>query len=306
MALAIKASNLTKKFGDFTAVNGISFEVEEGKIVGFVGANGAGKTTTIKMLCGLSRPTSGEALVAGIDVTRHPELVRQSIGYMSQRFSLYSDLTVKENIEFYGGIYGLSNSILKERFDWVVEVADLKGRENILTKDLPLGWRQRLALGCAVLHQPKVVFLDEPTSGVDPVIRDKFWGLIGELSRGGATMIVTTHHLEEAEFCERVLMMHGGNIVVYGSPENIRREFADLPLFEIETNNPVQVFNLLEAEPWVTEASILGGSVHVFAQADDPVGSIEKFLNEHKQKGFSITKAAPTLEDIFVNANRGS
>ena len=306
MALAIKATGLTKKFGGFTAVNGISFEVEEGKIVGFIGANGAGKTTTIKMLCGLSSPTSGQALVAGIDVTHHPELVRQNIGYMSQKFSLYSDLTVKENIEFYGGIYGLTNNRLHDRFQWVLEVADLQGKENILTKDLPLGWRQRLALGCAVLHEPKVVFLDEPTSGVDPVIRDKFWSLIGTLSRAGATIIVTTHHLEEAEFCESVLMMHAGNIVVHGSPENIRREFADLPLFEIETRKPTEIFGLLEAEPWITEAAILGGNVHVFAQTDEPVAAIEKFLAEHNVSDFSIKKAAPTLEDIFVNANRGS
>lgn len=304
MSLAIKAVNLTKKFKSFTAVNSISFEVEEGKIVGFIGANGAGKTTTIKMLCGLMRPTSGEAFVAGFDVAHHPEQVRQSIGYMSQRFSLYGDLTVKENIEFYGGVYGLGNSRLKERMEWVVGVADLAGKEDLLTSDLPLGWRQRLALGCAVLHQPKVVFLDEPTSGVDPVIRDKFWRLIGKLAQEGATIIVTTHHLEEAEFCESILMMHAGNIVVNGSPEGIRREYADLPLFEIETQNPFKVFNLLEPEPWVTEAAILGGNVHVFAKTDDPVSAIKDILRKNKIDEFTIQKAAPTLEDIFVNANR--
>lgn len=304
MSLAIKAVDLTKKFGSFVAVNSISFEVEEGKIVGFIGANGAGKTTTMKMLCGLTRPTSGEAFVAGFDVAHHPEKVRQSIGYMSQRFSLYGDLTVQENIEFYGGVYGLSNSRLKERMEWVVAVADLAGKEDLLTSDLPLGWRQRLALGCAVLHQPKVVFLDEPTSGVDPVIRDKFWRLIGKLAQEGATIIVTTHHLEEAEFCESILMMHDGNIVVNGSPEGIRREYADLPLFEIETKNPFKVFNLLEPEPWVTEAAILGGNVHVFAKTDDPVSAIKDILRKNKIDEFTIQKAAPTLEDIFVNANR--
>jgi ABC-2 type transport system ATP-binding protein len=304
MSLAIKAVNLTKKFGGFTAVNSISFEVEEGKIIGFIGANGAGKTTTIKMLCGLTEPTSGEALVAGFDVAHHPEQVRQSIGYMSQRFSLYSDLTVKENIEFYGGVYGLDRNKLKERMGWVVEVADLAGKENLLTSDLPLGWRQRLALGCAVLHQPKVVFLDEPTSGVDPVIRDKFWELIGKLAQEGATIIVTTHHLEEAEFCESILMMHAGNIVVNGSPEGIRKQFANLPLFEIETKDPFRVFNLLEPEPWITEAAILGGNVHVFAKTDDPVSTLNEFLKKNKIEKFAINKAAPTLEDIFVNANR--
>ncbi len=306
MSPAIKAVDLTKKFGSFVAVNSISFEVEEGKIVGFIGANGAGKTTTMKMLCGLTRPTSGEAFVAGFDVAHHPEKVRQSIGYMSQRFSLYGDLTVQENIEFYGGVYGLSNSRLKERMEWVVAVADLAGKEDLLTSDLPLGWRQRLALGCAVLHQPKVVFLDEPTSGVDPVIRDKFWRLIGKLAQEGATIIVTTHHLEEAEFCESILMMHAGNIVVHGSPEGIRREFADLPLFEIETKDPIHVFNLLEPESWITEAAILGGNVHVFAMTDDPVSTLKEFLRKNSVETFSIKKAAPTLEDIFVNANRGN
>jgi len=304
MALAIKAANLTKEFGSFTAVDSISFEVEEGKIVGFIGANGAGKTTTIKMLCGLTEPTSGEAMVAGFDVAHHPEQVRQSIGYMSQRFSLYSDLTVRENIEFYGGVYGLENIKLKERLEWVIGVADLKGKENILTKDLPLGWRQRLALGCAVLHQPKVVFLDEPTSGVDPVIRDKFWELISRLSQEGATIIVTTHHLEEAEFCEAIIMMHLGKIVVQGSPEGIRRQFSDLPLFEIETPKPIAVFNLIERESWISEAAVFGGSVHVYAETDDPVSSIEDLLKRNRIGQYSITKAAPTLEDIFINANR--
>ena len=304
MVQAIRAMNLTKRFGDFIAVDSISFEVEEGKIVGFIGANGAGKTTTIKMLCGLTKPTSGEAMVAGFDVANHPEQVRQSIGYMSQKFSLYHDLTVKENIEFYGGVYGLGNSELKQRMDWVVEVADLAGRENILTADLPLGWRQRLALGCAVLHRPKIVFLDEPTSGVDPVIRDKFWQLIAQLSQEGITIIVTTHHLEEAEFCGSVIMMHLGKIVVQGSPEGIRRQFSDLPLFEVESPHPIEIFNLLEPQPWISEAAIFGGNVHVYAETRDPVESIEQVLKKNGIEKFSISKAAPTLEDIFVNANK--
>ena len=304
MALAIKAVNLTKKFGTFTAVNSVSFEIEEGRVIGFIGANGAGKSTTIKMLCGLTKPTSGEALVAGFDVANHPEQVRQNIGYMSQRFSLYGDLTVKENIEFYGGVYGLGNSELRQRFEWVVEAADLRGRENLLTRDLPLGWRQRLALGCAVLHHPKIVFLDEPTSGVDPVVRDKFWNLIGRLSQEGATIVVTTHHLEEAEFCESIIMMHLGRIVVSGSPEGIRKQFADLPLFEIETSKPVEVFNLLESEPWISDAAIFGGNVHVYAETGDPASVIEQVLNKNGIAKYTITKAAPTLEDIFINVTR--
>lgn len=306
MSLAIKVNNLTKKFGSFTAVDSISFEIEEGKIVGFIGANGAGKTTTIKMLCGLTQPTTGEAVVAGFDVMHNPEKVRENIGYMSQRFSLYPDLTVKENIEFYGGVYGLTNSELKNRMDWVVEVADLAGKENMLTQDLPLGWRQRLALGCAVLHQPKVIFLDEPTSGVDPVIRDKFWQLINRLSGEGATIIVTTHHLEEAEFCESIIMMHIGKIVVSGRPEEIRKKYSDLPLFEVETSEALKVFDLLETQPWVTETAILGGNVHVYAQTPDPPAAIEGILRKNEIRKFTIKKAAPTLEDIFINANRGT
>jgi ABC-2 type transport system ATP-binding protein len=188
--------------------------------------------------------------------------------------------------------------------EWVIEAADLKGREDILTKDLPLGWRQRLALGCAVLHQPKVVFLDEPTSGVDPVIRDKFWSLIRGLSQEGATIIVTTHHLEEAEFCEGIIMMHLGKIVVQGSPEGIRRQYSDLPLFEIETSRPIEVFNLIEGESWISEAAVFGGSVHVYAETGDPISSIEQLLKRNGIEKYSISKAAPTLEDIFINANK--
>ncbi|MCL4538739.1 MAG: ABC transporter ATP-binding protein [Bacteroidetes bacterium] len=304
MALAIDAKGLTKKFGDFTAVDSISFEIEEGKIVGFIGANGAGKSTTIKMLCGLMKPTAGQVQVAGFDVARHPGKVRENIGYMSQKFSLYSDLTVRENIEFYGGVYGLSNNELRNRFSWVVEVADLKGRENLLTSDLPLGWRQRLALGCAVLHRPRIVFLDEPTSGVDPVVRDKFWQLISQLSGEGATIVVTTHHLEEAEFCENIIMMHLGRIVVNGSPEGIRRHFSDLPLFEIETAEPLKVFNIMEQEPWITDAAIYGNNVHVYAETDSPETALRKTLTDKGVAGFHVVRAEPTLEDIFVKETR--
>ncbi|MGO9480308.1 MAG: AAA family ATPase, partial [Candidatus Kryptoniota bacterium] len=202
-----------------------------------------------------------------------------------------------------GGVYGLGKNELKERMNWVVQAADLVGREDILTSDLPSGWRQRLALGCAVLHRPKVVFLDEPTSGVDPVIRDKFWQLIGQLSHEGVTIIVTTHRLEEAEFCESIIMMHLGKIVVKGSPEGIRKQFSGLPLFEIETPNPVEVFNLLESESWISEAAVFGGSVHVYAETSDPVASIEQLMSKNHVK-YTITKASPTLEDIFINANK--
>ncbi len=186
----------------------------------------------------------------------------------------------------------------------MVEVADLKGREHLLTSDLPLGWRQRLALGCAVLHRPRIVFLDEPTSGVDPVVRDKFWQLIGQLSGEGATIIVTTHHLEEAEFCENIIMMHLGRIVVNGSPEGIRRQFSDLPLFEIETAEPLNVFNIVEQEPWITDAAIYGNNVHVYAEIENPTSALEATLKKSGIVDFSIVKADPTLEDIFVKETR--
>ncbi|MGC9092337.1 MAG: ATP-binding cassette domain-containing protein [Bacteroidota bacterium] len=304
MSVAVKAENLTKKFGDFTAVASISFEIDEGTIVGFIGANGAGKSTTIKMLCGLMKPTSGEAFVAGFDVVREPEQVRQNIGYMSQKFSLYGDLTVRENIEFYGGIYGLSNSQLRERYEWVLDAADLRGKEAFLTRDLPIGWRQRLALGCAVLHKPKIIFLDEPTSGVDPILRIQFWQLIANLVHEGSTAIVTTHYLDEAEFCENIMLMHLGKILIQGAPAKIRAQFENLPLFEIRCQNAVEILQALEHEPWVNELSVLGGSVHLYTEDGITTMDLENFLRDKDLSFLSIERTLPTLEDIFVKVTQ--
>jgi ABC-2 type transport system ATP-binding protein len=220
--LAIDVKALTRKFGAFTAVDHISFEVQAGEIFGFLGANGAGKSTTIRMLCGLLRPTSGTALVGGVDVATDPEGVKRRIGYMSQRFSLYEALTVDQNIRFFGGVYGLNRAALEERRAFVLDMAGLRGRENTLTRDLAGGWRQRLALGCAILHQPSIVFLDEPTSGVDPVSRRRFWSLITDLSAHGATALVTTHYLEEAEHCNRVAIIHAGKLAALGTPASLK------------------------------------------------------------------------------------
>ncbi|MDE3059305.1 MAG: ABC transporter ATP-binding protein, partial [Bacteroidota bacterium] len=203
----IEVDRLTKKFGKFTAVDHVSFEVKRGEIFGFLGANGAGKSTTIRMLCGLLASSEGTARVGGYDINKEPERVKENIGYMSQKFSLYEDLTVEENINFYGRVYGLSNHLLKERKEWALEIANLRGREKSITGTLPGGWKQRLALGCAVLHHPKTVFLDEPTSGVDPVMRRKFWELINDLSAEGVTVLVTTHFLEEAEYCNDIILI---------------------------------------------------------------------------------------------------
>jgi ABC-2 type transport system ATP-binding protein len=228
---AILVSHLTRRFGSFVAVNDLSFTVEPGEIFGFLGANGAGKSTTIRMLCGLLASTSGTATVSGIDVGRDPEGVKHRIGYMSQKFSLYEALTVGQNIRFFGGIYGLSGARFAERRRFVLEMADLAGRESSVTRDLPTGWRQRLALGCAVLHEPRLVFLDEPTAGVDPLSRRRFWHLIDTMARGGVTVLVTTHYLDEAEHCDRIAIIHAGRLAALGTPAELKREaFADRPV----------------------------------------------------------------------------
>jgi len=222
---SVKVQHLTKKFGNFTAVDNISLEVKGGEIFGFLGANGAGKTTTIRMLCGLLRPTSGEAWVNGYSINENSEEIKKNIGYMSQKFSLYNDLTVEENITFYGGIYGLNSSSLKQRREWILEKLNLNDQRRTLTREIPLGWKQRLALGCAILHQPPIIFLDEPTSGVDPISRREFWELINELAQQGTTIFVTTHYMDEAEYCNRLSIMHQGEIITIDSPRTLKKEY---------------------------------------------------------------------------------
>jgi len=221
----IKVKNLTKKFGVFTAVNSINFEVTKGEIFGFLGANGAGKTTAIKMLCGLSNPTSGEATIGGFDIYKEVPKIKLNIGYMSQKFSLYEDLTILENIKFYGGIYKLSNKVIKEKSKMLIEKFDLKKYQKKLIKYLPLGWKQKLAFSIAILHEPKIVFLDEPTGGVDPITRRQFWELIYDAADKGITVFVTTHYMDEAEYCERVSIMVNGNIEALDSPLNLKEKF---------------------------------------------------------------------------------
>jgi len=222
----ITANNLTKKFGAFTAVDAISFDVEKGEIFGFLGANGAGKTTAMRMLCGLSRPSSGQATVAGFDVYKQTELIKKNIGYMSQKFSLYEDLTIRENIRFYGGIYGLSDNRIKEKTEELVRQLHLEGQEKSLVRSLPIGWKQKLAFSIAIVHEPAIVFLDEPTGGVDPITRREFWGLIYEASARGITIFVTTHYMDEAEYCNRVSIMVDGRIDALDSPANLMKNNA--------------------------------------------------------------------------------
>jgi ABC-2 type transport system ATP-binding protein len=299
---SIEVKSLMKKFGDFTAVDAVSFEVGRGAIFGFLGANGAGKSTTIRMLCGLLDPTAGTATVGGFDVGREPEQVKRVIGYMSQKFSLYEDLTVVENIRFFGGAYGLSKRFVDERLPWVLGMAGLKGRERSLTRTLSVGWKQRLALGCAVLHEPEIVFLDEPTGGVDPGSRRRFWELINELSDRKVTVFVTTHYLDEAEYCNDIRLIHAGRIVAGGSPRELKAEVIRNPILEVATSRAVDALEVLRKEPWVLETSIFGTSLHV-GVADEEEGR-RLVLKRLAQEGIvpdRLDRIVPSLEDVFLH-----
>ena len=299
---SIEVRSLTKTFGGFTAVDGVSFEVGRGAIFGFLGANGAGKSTTIRMLCGLLDPTSGTATVGGFDVGREPERVKRVIGYMSQRFSLYEDLTVVENIRFFGGIYGLSKTTIKARLSWVLEMAGLRGRERSLTRTLSVGWKQRLALGCAVLHEPEIVFLDEPTGGVDPASRRRFWELINELSERKVTVFVTTHYLDEAEYCNDIRLIHAGRIVAGGSPRELKDKVIRNPILEVATDRAVDALEVLQKEPWVLETSIFGTSLHV-SVADETEGRrlVRERLAREGIVPQRVDRIVPSLEDVFIH-----
>jgi ABC-2 type transport system ATP-binding protein len=242
---AIDVRDLTRKFGAFTAVDRVTFAVERGEIFGFLGANGAGKSTAIRMMCGLLKPTSGTAIVDGIDVSLDPEAVKRRIGYMSQKFSLYEALTVEQNIRFFGALYGLTDAQIAARMKFVVEMAGLSGRGRTRARDLAGGWRQRLALGCAILHEPRIVFLDEPTGGVDPVSRRQFWRLIEDMSRAGVTILVTTHYLDEAEHCHRIAIVNAGKLAAMGTSRQLKEIFASRPILEIYSSTPVDVMRAL-------------------------------------------------------------
>ena len=260
--LAIDVRGLSRNFGSFVAVRDLSFAVKQGEIFGFLGANGAGKSTAIRMMCGLLKPTTGTALIDGIDVSRDPEAVKRTIGYMSQKFSLYEALTVDQNIRFFGGIYGIAGDRFEARRKFVIEMAGLTGREDTLTRDLPGGWRQRLALGCAILHQPTIVFLDEPTGGVDPLSRRRFWDLIGGLSRDGVTVLVTTHYLDEAEHCHRIAIIQAGQLAALGTATELKQVFAERPIVEIHASKPVEAMAILDRHDRVEKTSLFGTAVH--------------------------------------------
>jgi ABC-2 type transport system ATP-binding protein len=299
---AIDVRGLSRRFGDFVAVDNLSFAVQPGEIFGFLGANGAGKSTTIRMLCGLLRPTSGTALVGGIDVAKDPEGVKRRIGYMSQRFSLYELLTVDQNIEFFGGIYGLNGDRLAARRRFVLDMAGLQGRQDALTRDLPGGWRQRLALGCAILHEPSIVFLDEPTGGVDPVSRRQFWDLIDDLSEAGTTVLVTTHYLDEAEHCHRIAIIHAGKLAALGTTTELKQVFRDRPIVEVHATQPVAAMEALDRQPGVEKTSLFGTSVHAVLRASDhPEDAVARALTDAGLEVRSISRVMPSLEDVFLD-----
>jgi ABC-2 type transport system ATP-binding protein len=300
--VAIDVRGLTRKFGDFVAVSELSFSVAQGEIFGFLGANGAGKSTTIRMLCGLLRPTSGTALVGGVDVGRDPEAVKRRIGYMSQRFSLYEPLTVDQNIRFFGGIYGLTGERFLARREFVLEMAGLRGRETTLTRDLPGGWRQRLALGCAILHEPSIVFLDEPTGGVDPLSRRRFWDLIGDLSSKGVTVLVTTHYLDEAEHCHRLAIIHAGKLAALGTANELKQVFAARPIVEVQAARPVQAMAALDRLATVEKTSLFGTAVHaVLRDTRTSPEMLAAALAEAGVEVRAIEPVAPSLEDVFLD-----
>ncbi len=300
--LIIEVKDLTKKFGKFVAVDNINFNVKKGEIFGFLGANGAGKSTTIRMLCGLLDSTFGTAKVAGYDINKNPEKIKANIGYMSQKFSLYDDLTVEENINFFGGIYGLSNNKINERKKWVLEIAELKGKEKKFTGDMPVGWKQRLALGCALLHEPKIVFLDEPTGGVDPISRRNFWELINELSEQKITIFVTTHYLDEAEYCNDIMLIQAGKIVAGGSPKKLKKKYLTNPIIEVDCSNPFLALEILEHNDWLNEISMFGMHLHLNVKNENKATeNIKKLFSLNKIKIRSIQKITPSLEDVFIH-----
>ena len=299
---AIAVSNLTRRFGHFVAVDHLTFDVRQGEIFGFLGANGAGKSTTIRMLCGLLAPTSGTALVDGVDVSLDPEGVKRRFGYMSQRFSLYERLTVDQNIRFFAGIYGLDGARLERRRRFVIEMAGLEGRERTHAADLAGGWRQRLGLGCAILHEPPIVFLDEPTGGVDPLSRRQFWDLIDRLSASGVTVLVTTHYLDEAEHCHRLAIIHAGRLAAIGSTEELKQVFAGRSILEIRAASPVEAMRLLDQMPEVEKTSVFGTAVHAVLKADagEVATGLKNRLEVAGMPVASIAPVEPSLEDVFL------
>ena len=298
----VEVEDLVRTFGSFVAVDHIHFQVEKGEIFGFLGPNGAGKSTTIRMLCGLLLPTSGKGKVAGFDIMKEPEKIKQAIGYMSQKFSLYDDLTVAENLHFFGGIYGLSGSFQRKRESEVLEMIGLRDSQGQITRTLPVGWKQRLALGCAILHEPSILFLDEPTSGVDPISRRNFWSLIQEMGGKGVTTFVTTHYMDEAEYCGRLALIYQGRVIALGTPSELKLKTLSQGVLEVECDPLVPALDLLKKATWVSESAVFGDGLHVIGKEGV---ALEREIDALFQKNGILLKRMgtirPSLEDVFVS-----
>lgn len=299
---AVVVTDLVKKFDQFTAVNGISFEVAQGEVFGFLGPNGAGKSTTVRMLCGILLPTSGTGTVAGYNINTQTEAIKSHIGYMSQKFSLYQNLTIEENVDFYSGIYRIDPKNKVARKEWVLEMADLQKYRSSATGILPTGLKQRLALGCALLHEPQILFLDEPTSGVDPINRRKFWDLIYELSGQGVTVLVTTHYMDEAENCSRLGFIYRGELIASGTPETLKSEYMPGDVLEVICDRAQDAMTELEKEPAISEVSLFGKNLHIIASDGEATTVIlQKRLSDKGYRVDKIEKVHPSLEDVFVS-----
>jgi len=304
MTSAVSAHDLTKVYGDLTAVDRLSLEVREGEVFAFLGPNGSGKTTTIRMLCGIITPTSGDGRVLGFDIATQSESIKARIGYMSQRFALYEDLTVRENLNFYAGVYQVRGSRRDTRVRELIGMAGLTGHEGQLAGHLSGGWKQRLALGCAIVHQPPLLFLDEPTAGVDPVSRRSFWTLIYGLARGGVTIFLTTHYIDEAEHADRVALMLDGRMVALAPPRELRESGLSGTLLEVECEPAVDALELLPGVPGVHEVTLYGTMLHVLVDDDLSAESLTSLL---RQRGFTVNSVRvikPSLEDVFVSRIR--
>jgi ABC-2 type transport system ATP-binding protein len=303
---SVVVEDLVKRFGDFTAVDHISLDTRRGEIFGFLGPNGAGKSTTIRMLCGLLTPSEGRARVAGFDVAREPESVRQNIGYMSQKFSLYNDLRVIENLRLFAGLYSVPRNLVEERIAWALKMADLEGQKGKITAELPGGWKQRLALGCAVLHQPPILFLDEPTSGVDPISRRNFWDLIHQMASEGVTVFVTTHYMDEAEYCNRLALIYRGKIVALGTPTELKQHAMKGQLLLLECEPLGRAVEILPQSPGVLDAAVFGSAMHlVVNEASSAIPAVKQFLAERQVRVDRIEEIHPSLEDVFVALTAG-
>jgi ABC-2 type transport system ATP-binding protein len=297
---AVAVKSLSRVFGEFKAVDSIDLSVGRGEVFGFLGPNGAGKSTTIRMLCGLLLPTAGEGTVGGFDIMAQSEEIKKNIGYMSQKFSLYDDLTIEENIDFFSGIYGVPDEKKKERKEWVLDIAGIADMRRAITRTMASGFKQRLALGCAVIHEPPIIFLDEPTSGVDPISRRRFWNLIYNLSSRGTTVFVTTHYLDEAEYCDRLALIYRGKIIAEGRPDTMKKEYMHKDILEISASRVIEALDILGRQGF--DAALFGSVIH--ATVDDAASAIpriESVLGSAHITVSRITPIRPSLEDVFVS-----